>query len=189
MWKSRGPVGQKKHMVDTVQLSQEKGAAYEQALVAAQQQEKEEARQNALKEARPNAFNSAHSTYGTYGGVKCTTNEDCAEDQECLDDGMCGEVYRKHSTTTVPAIVAMLAMISFIVAVVACVRHSWKLGNNKCTSGSSKLGVEGGQRMRLINDLTICTWLFMGFPVLNVGLASGLMFNVNMCGKNVHVHG
>lgn len=131
---------------------------------------------------------SAQAKGSTQNYAECNTDEDCPEDQVCDEYGTCVEVSddKKKHISILAGIAVALMVASLIIAITACVRHSWKLGNGKCTTTSSKNGVSGGQRMRLINDLTICTWLFLGFPVLNLGLSSGLMHNVNQCGQNMH---
>lgn len=156
MWKVREYVAAKKKKIASVQLSEELP---------------QDAIEKGMDDLNPNDVN------------QCINDEDCPDDSQC-EDGVCEDRHKSQVPTMITGILIMIMVVSFILAITASVRHSWKLSNGKCSSNSTTKGVKGSQRLRVINDLTICTWLFLGVPVVNLGLSSALMHNVNRCGTS-----
>ena len=157
MWKVRESLAAKKNKIASVQLS-------------------EEVTQDPLGKKIDDDLNQNDDRL-------CINDEDCPDDSQC-ESGVCEYRHKSHLPTILTGILILIMVASFIIAITASVRHSWKLSNGKCRSNSTNKGVDGSQRLRIINDLTICTWLFLGVPVVNLGLSSALMHNVNRCGTS-----
>ena len=75
-------------------------------------------------------------------------------------------------------IVAILGITALIVAAIYSSKFSTFLQDSD-KNAHIVSSPEGARLSATINRISVCTWFFLAFPVLNVGLAGGLAYNVN----------